>query len=188
MRVRWHRIAIEPTFPRAAFCRDCRLLESAVGPPMDPAAVATSAFLVVGLRTRTTNRIEAVPETAKISVLWGRFYADQVSDRIPDRLPDSPEVVAVYFDYESDHRGQYSLIVGHKVSSLDHTPKEMGGVLVRAGRYLRFPVEGPIPAALIETWQSIWKFFELSHEYERAYTTDYEVYGSDGAEIYIAVK
>jgi predicted transcriptional regulator YdeE len=155
---------------------------------MDPTAVATGAFLVVGLRTRTTNRIEAVPETAKIGSLWRKFYADGVSDFIPERVADSPEVVAVYYDYESDHRGKYSLIVGHKVSSLDHTPKEMGGVLVRAGRYLRFPVEGALPAGIIETWQVIWQFFEVSHEYERAYTTDYEIYRDSSAEIYIAVK
>ncbi|HET6326695.1 MAG TPA: GyrI-like domain-containing protein [Planctomycetaceae bacterium] len=155
---------------------------------MDPTAVATGAFLVVGLRTRTTNRIEAVPETAKIGSLWRKFYTDGVSDHIPERVAESPEVVAVYYDYESDHRGKYSLIVGHKVSSLDHTPKEMGGVLVRAGRYLRFPVEGPLPAGIIETWQVIWQFFEVSHEYERAYTTDYEIYRDGSAEIYIAVK
>jgi predicted transcriptional regulator YdeE len=155
---------------------------------MDPTAVATGAFLVVGLRTRTTNRIEAVPETAKISSLWRKFYGDGVSDRIPDRLSEATEIVAVYFDYESDHRGQYSLIVGHKVSSLDRAPKEMGGVLVRAGRYLRFPVEGPMPAALIEGWQAIWQFFEVSHEYERAYATDYEIHRPDGVEIYIGVK
>ncbi len=155
---------------------------------MDPTAVATGAFLVVGLQTRTTNRIEAVPETAKIASLWRKLYADDVSDRIPERVADAPEVIAVYHDYESDHRGKYSLIVGHKVSSLDHTPKEMGGVMVRAGRYLRFPVEGPLPAGIIETWQAIWQFFEVSHEYERAYTTDYEIYRDDGAEIYIAVK
>ncbi|HEV8000154.1 MAG TPA: GyrI-like domain-containing protein [Planctomycetaceae bacterium] len=157
---------------------------------MDPTAVATGAFLVVGLRTRTTNRIEAVPETAKIGSLWRKFYADSVSDRIPDRLAECPEIVAVYFDYESDHRGQYSLIVGNKVSSLDHMPKDkgIGSVIVRAGRYLRFVVEGPLPAAIIETWQTIWQFFEVTHEYERAYTTDYEVYRDSGAEIYIAVK
>jgi predicted transcriptional regulator YdeE len=155
---------------------------------MDPTAVATGAFLVVGLRTRTTNRIEAVPETAKISSLWRRFYADGVSARIPDRLAESAEIVAVYFDYESDHRGQYSLIVGHKVSSFDRTPQELGRVLVRAGRYLRFPVEGPMPAALIKAWQEIWRFFEVSHEYERAYTTDYEIHRPNDAEIYIAIK
>jgi predicted transcriptional regulator YdeE len=187
---RWHRIAIRADFLRnrlaaaIAFCAN----ESAVGPKMDPTAVATNSFLVAGLGTRTTNRIEAVPEMARISELWRKFYSDHVSDQIPDRLPGAPEIVAVYYDYESDHQGQYSLIVGHKVSSLDHIPKSMGGVLVGAGRYLRFPVEGPIPAALIETWQSIWQFFELSQDYERAYTTDFEVYGPDETEIFIAVK
>jgi predicted transcriptional regulator YdeE len=155
---------------------------------MEPLAVATGAFLVVGLRTRTTNRIEAVPETAKLGPLWRKFYAENISDLIPLRLPASPEIVAVYFDYESDHRGQYSFILGHKVSSLDHAPKEMGGVLVRAGRYLRFPVEGPMPAALIEAWQTIWKFFDLSHEYERAYATDFEIHRPNEVEIYVGVK
>jgi predicted transcriptional regulator YdeE len=155
---------------------------------MDPTAVATGAFLVVGLRTRTTNRIEAVPEMARIGALWRQFYADDVSSRIPHRIPEAPEIVAVYFDYESDHRGQYSLIVGHKVSSLDHAPKGMGGVLVPGGRYLRFPVDGPLPTALIETWQSIWKFFDLSHEYERAYATDFEVHRPNDVEIFVGVK
>jgi predicted transcriptional regulator YdeE len=155
---------------------------------MDPIAVATSAFLVVGLRTRTTNRIEAVPEMAKISPLWRQFCADDVSNQIPHRLPDSPEIVAVYFDYEGDYRGQYSLIVGHKVTSLDNAPKGMGGVLVRAGSYLRFPAEGPMPVALVDAWKGIWQFFDLSHEYERAYATDFEVHGPNAVEVYIGVK
>jgi predicted transcriptional regulator YdeE len=159
-----------------------------VGQNMDPIAVATGAFLVVGLRTRTTNRIEAVPEMARISPLWRKFYADKVSEQIPFRLAGAPEVVAVYFDYESDHRGQYSLIVGHKVSSLDNAPQDMGGVLVRGGRYLRFPVEGPMPTALVEAWKGIWKFFDLTHEYERAYATDYEIHGPNDVEIYVGVK
>jgi predicted transcriptional regulator YdeE len=155
---------------------------------MDPIAVATGAFLVVGLRTRTTNRIEAVPGMARISPLWRQFHADKVSDLIPFRLADSPEIVAVYFDYESDHRGQYSLIVGHKVSSLDNAPNAMGGVLVRGGRYLRFPVEGPTPAALVAAWHGIWQFFDLSNEYERAYATDYEIHRPNEVEIYVGVK
>jgi predicted transcriptional regulator YdeE len=155
---------------------------------MDPIAVATGAFLVVGLQTRTTNRIEAVPETAKISPLWRKFYADGISELIPHRVADAPEIVAVYYDYESDHRGKYSLIVGHKVSSLDQAPTGMGGVLVRGGRYLRFPVEGPMPTALVEAWQAIWRFFDLSHEYERAYATDFEIHRPNEVEVYVGVK
>jgi predicted transcriptional regulator YdeE len=64
----------------------------------------------------------------------------------------------------------------------------MGGVLVRAGRYIRFPVEGPMPAALVEAWQTIWQVFDLSHEYERAYATDFEIHRPNEVEIYIGVK
>jgi len=170
------------------FSRAGRPRLSAAGPIMEPIAIATGAFLVAGLRTRTTNRIEAVPEMAKISPLWRKFYADKVSDQIPFRLPGSDEIVAVYFDYESDYRGQYSFIVGHKVSSLDNAPEGMGGVIVRGGRYLRFPVEGPMPAALVEAWKAIWQFFDLSPEYERAYATDFEIHRSDEVEIYVGLK
>jgi predicted transcriptional regulator YdeE len=161
---------------------------STVGPNMDPIAVATGAFLVVGLRTRTTNRIEAVAEMAKISPLWRKFCDDKVSDDIPHRLAGSSEVIAVYFDFETGYQGQYSLIVGHKVSSLDNIPKDMGGVLVRGGRYLRFPVGARTVPALIEAWQSVWQFFDLTHEYERTYATDYELYRGDEVEIFVGVK
>jgi predicted transcriptional regulator YdeE len=155
---------------------------------MEPTAVATGGFLVVGLRTRTTNRIEAVPEMAKIAPLWRRFCDDKVSDRVPQRLPGSSEVIAVYFDFKSGYQDQYSLIVGHKVSSLDNLPPEMGGVLVRPGRYLRFPVEARTVPALLDAWHAIWQFFELSHEYDRTYGTDYELYRGDEVEIYVGVQ
>jgi predicted transcriptional regulator YdeE len=155
---------------------------------MDHVAVATGGFLVVGLRTRTTNRIEAVPRTAKIVPLWQKFCDDKISDRVPQRLPGSSEVIAVYFDFKSGYQDQYSLIVGHKVSSLDNVPKDMGGVLVRSGRYLRFPVEARTVPALLDAWRAIWQFFDLSDEYERTYGTDYELYRGDEVEIYVGVK
>ncbi len=97
-------------------------------------------------------------------------------------------MIAVYADYQSGDRGPYSLLIGHKVRTLDQTPKGMAEVLVPAGRYLCFTVTGPSPAAPTLAWQEIRQFFELSHEYERAYTADFEVHGSDDIEICVAVK
>jgi predicted transcriptional regulator YdeE len=155
---------------------------------MEPVAVATGAFLVVGLRTRTTNRIEAVPEMAKIVRLWQRFFDQKVSDRVPHRLAGSSEIVSVYFDFKSGYQDQYSLIIGHKVSSLDNLPPDMAGVLVRGGRYLRFPVEARTVTALVDAWKAIWQFFELTDEFEQTYGTDFEVYNGDEVEIYVGVK
>jgi len=154
---------------------------------MQPVVVTTDAFPVVGVRTRTTHRIEAVTQTARIPVLWRRFFVDDVSAKIPERLPVS-DVIAVYTDYENDDHGPYSLLIGHKVGTLDRTPKGMAGVLVPAGRYLCFTANGPLPETSVAAWQEIRQFFALSHEYERAYTVDYEVHRPDTIEIYVAVN
>lgn len=154
---------------------------------MEHVETATDAFLVVGIKTQTTNRIEAVPQTAKIPALWERFFADDVSGKIPERLPD-PAVYAVYTDYESADRGRYLLMIGHKVRTLDRTPKGLGCVLVPSARYLRFPTAGQRPKDLVEAWTEIHQFFECSHEFERTFTTDFEIHNPSDTEIYVAVK
>lgn len=154
---------------------------------MQPVAVATGAFLVVGIRARTTHRIEAIGQTAKIPALWRRFFAEDIAAQILERLPD-PAAIAVYANYENGDRGPYSLLIGHKVQTLDRTPKGLSGVPVPAGRYLRFTVEGSLPETPAAGWQEIRKYFELTHEYERAFTADFEVHSSQAVEIYVAVK
>jgi predicted transcriptional regulator YdeE len=154
---------------------------------MQSVVVATDAFLVVGVKTRTTHRIEAVSQTARIPALWRRFFVDNVSAKIPERL-SAADIVAVYTGYENDDRGPYCLLIGRKVGNLDQTPQGMAGVLVPGGRYLCFTANGPSPETPITAWQEIRQFFALSHEYERAYTVDFEVHHPDEIEIYVAVK
>jgi predicted transcriptional regulator YdeE len=154
---------------------------------MQPVVVCVDAFLVVGIRARTTHRIEAVGQTAKIPALWRRYSVDDVGAQIPHRLPD-PAVIGVYVDYESDDRGPYSLVIGHKVQALDHVPKGMAGVQLSGGRYLSFKVSGPLRETPVAAWQEIRRFFGVSHEYERAYTADFEIHGPDEVAIYVAVK
>ena len=50
---------------------------------MHPVVVATDAFLVVGIKARTTHRIEAVSQTAKIPALWRRFSVEDISSKFP---------------------------------------------------------------------------------------------------------
>lgn len=154
---------------------------------MQPVVVSAGDFLVVGVRVRTTRRIEAVAQTEKIPALWRRFFADKVGDQIPDRLADTA-VLAVYADFEAGDSGPYSLLIGHRVATLERTPQGMSGVWLLPGRYLRFdtaerPFEYPA-----EAWQEIRQFFAISHEYERAYDTDYEVHGPETVAIYVSIK
>jgi predicted transcriptional regulator YdeE len=183
----WQSVARELPAKGLAHRREGPIAVPAAGRLMEPLTVTTDPFLVVGVKVRTTNRIEAVPQTAKIPAVWARFSAGDVSARIPQRIPDSG-VIAVYTEYESDYRGAYALIVGHKVTTLDPTPPGMCGVSVASGPYLRFPLESATPKAIVAGWESIWRFFDFSPEHERAYTTDFELYEADRVEIYVATK
>ena len=138
---------------------------------LDEELVALNGFTVVGVAARTTNRAEADPAAAKIPALWGRFFMEQ--DQISGRL-DPDVVFGVYTGYESDHTGEYSLIVGAQVSAATNVPQGLVSVAIPRGRYLVFTAEGEMPAALIRTWIEIWDYFSDAPKYERAYTTDFE--------------
>jgi predicted transcriptional regulator YdeE len=143
---------------------------------------------IIGVETRTSNSVEANPQTAKIPALWQKFF--QVEEKIPNRK-NADTMLGTYTNYESDHNGEYSLIVSSEVSSLDDIPNKMVGIAIPTARYLVFTAEGQMPAALIETWAQIWQYFSANPEYQRAYTTDFELHDKNNesrAEVYIAVK
>lgn len=159
---------------------------------MEPQLTSSGEIKVIGLEVRTSNARESDPKTARIPGLWHRFFAEQVAEQIPNRT-DSNTLLAVYTKYESDHTGEYSLIVGGAVSSLEQIAEGMAGVTIPGAKYLVFPVHGPMPQAVIEVWNSIWHYFSIPSPYRRAYTADLEVYeqspqgGNPAAKIYVAI-
>jgi predicted transcriptional regulator YdeE len=155
---------------------------------MEPELTTREEVMLIGIEVRTANQEEMPAATAKIAALWKRFYQDQIAEKIPNRKPGGA-LLGVYTRYESDHTRPYTLVIGMQVTGLDSIPKSMTGLSIPGGEYLAFPARGPMPQALIDTWIYIWNYFSGNTSYQRAYTTDYEVHlGSDGADIYIAVK
>jgi predicted transcriptional regulator YdeE len=158
---------------------------------MDTKRVNKAGFHVVGIQVRTCNTDEADPSRGRIAGLWRRFMEEGIAGKVP--RPVRPEIVmAVYTNYETDHRGMYSLVLGAEVADLEQVPPGMIGVTVSAGEYLVFTASGPMPRALIETWGEIWEFFSPQRSPARAYTADFEVHDMSGAgadvPIYIAVR
>jgi predicted transcriptional regulator YdeE len=82
----------------------------------------------------------------------------------------------VYTAYESDHTGEYSLVVGAAVHSAADVPDALVSVILPSATYLVFTAEGPMPDALIRTWMDIWRYFSDNVQYRRAYTADFERY------------
>jgi predicted transcriptional regulator YdeE len=147
---------------------------------------------VVGIEVRTKSALEANPATARIADLWNRFFHDKVSEKIAHR-EDASAVLGVYTNYESDHTGFYTLIVGVQVQNAKAIPTGMVGVTIPAAEYLVFSAPGKIPDAIIAAWGRVWDHFAQSSALERAFTTDFELYrtgstGETSAEIYVAIK
>lgn len=151
---------------------------------MEPTLTHVSRLLVSGLTVRTLNHDESRQDSAKIPGLWGRFFAGDVAGKIPGRLTDEP-IVGVYSTYESDANGYYNVTAGVPVST---SSADFDSIEIEEGPYLVFEARGAMPAAVIQAWGEIWRYFEQHPPVQRRYITDFEAYvGPDEVRIHIGV-
>ena len=154
---------------------------------MTPELLAKPELLVIGIETRTTNRDEIAPATAKIPALWGRFFQEGIAEGIPNRKPGG-FTIGAYTNYESDDTGLYTLLVGPEVTSIESIPSGMTSLIIPAGEFMVFNARGPMPKALIDTWLFIWNYFRDGASHSRLYSTDYEVHRSaERVDVHVAV-
>lgn len=152
---------------------------------MKPKSVEVQPFAVSGISVRTLNSDEAQPSKAKLPGLWDQFYGQSLAEKIPNKLAKSA-VYGVYSAYESDASGQFTVTAGVSVSKAS---PEFDSIAVNGGQYLVFEAKGPMPQVVVDTWAKVWSFFEASNDFERSFTTDFEMHrSSDEVAIHIAVE
>lgn len=144
------------------------------------------ALLIVGHAARTTNTAESDPHQAMIPALWAKARTPGAFDHVPGRTDN--RLYAVLTDYDTDHTGPYTQIVGVAVSSLQDLPEGLVAVRVPAAHCLTQQARGPMPQALIEAWHNIWKHTESGGDPARTFTTDLEIHHNKGADIYLAIR
>lgn len=138
---------------------------------------------LLGFNTRTNNRAEMSADSAKIGALWQRFFeSSQLSSML-----NSP-MYGVYYDYESDMNGEFSVLVGKAID----TPSEDSHFMpleLEAGKYLKFTAQGEMPQCVIDLWGQVWGYFSATDcPHQRRYQTDFEVYlSATEVEIYIGI-
>ena len=77
------------------------------------------------------------------------------------------------------------------VASAALTVEEVGveTIAIDGGTYLIFTAQSDAVEHIIQTWQTIWAYFEQHPEVQRAYRTDFEAYlGAGRASIYIGIQ
>jgi predicted transcriptional regulator YdeE len=131
--------------------------------------VRVESFGVKGDEARTRNAREMSGQ----GVIGGMWAA----------APPRAEIVVVYSDYESDKDGEYNYLLGVKTAP-DETPNKR----VEKGDYLLLQFEGPItPEATVGLWRQVWDL-EGAGKIQRAYQTDFELYGDARLDLYVGLK
>jgi predicted transcriptional regulator YdeE len=137
-------------------------------------------FYVAGYSVRTNNAAESGPN-GKIGPLQARFLRENLAATIPHRI--GAATFAVYSDYASDEKGDYTYTLGTRVTSVDGLPAGMSYRKVAAGRYAVIITEkGPVQKVVPAAWQSLWKLPPNYLGGKRAFLTDYEIYDERAAD------
>jgi predicted transcriptional regulator YdeE len=126
------------------------------------------AKTVIGIARRTSNAdgrsIRDIPAT------WTDFLQQNAAAKIRNRAVP-PAMYAVYSDYASDWKGEYSYMIGCGVTRAGTVPEGMEVRKIPAQTYVVINAKGRMPDEVVAAWSMIW----LS-ELPRLYTYDFEVY------------
>jgi predicted transcriptional regulator YdeE len=142
------------------------------------------SFKIVGISIRTNNQ-KAANDLGK---LWSKFIGENTTKKIPNKVSD--DIYSIYTDYESDHNGDYTNIIGYQVSSLDDIAIGLVSKEIPMSEYQKFTAKGKFPDCVQSKWGEIW-----NSEIKRSYVADFEVYGDKSmnmtdaeVDIFISVK
>ena len=137
-----------------------------------------------GLCVRTDNETEMNTTQGKIADLWQTFDAS-----VPVNYKDGERVYGIYYDYESDHTGKFTVLAGFDGQSFPSNPP-LEKIIIPKAKYLVFHHKGEMPQIAIDAWTEVWQYFTNdAAEYQRLYSVDFEYYpNGNEIEVHIAVQ
>jgi predicted transcriptional regulator YdeE len=144
------------------------------GTAMNPRVVEAKAFTVVGIAARTSNAKEMTADGV-IGKQWMRLFQEGLIGKIPNKADAS--IVAVYTDYASDRNGEYTYVLGARVTSDAEVPAGMVAKKIPGGKFAVFTSEkGSAPQVVPATWMKINSLPKTAVGADRTYGADYEIY------------
>jgi CubicO group peptidase (beta-lactamase class C family)/predicted transcriptional regulator YdeE len=168
-------------------------LKKLKGEAMNPKVLNEGGFTVVGIAARTSNAKEMTSE-GLIGKQWARIFQESVIEKIPNRTDDN--IVAVYTDYAGDHNGEYTYLLGARVSSDGNVPAGMVAKKIPGGKFAVFTSEkGPAVKVVPATWIKIDSLPKTVVGGDRLYRADYEIYDERArdpenlqVDVYVGIK
>jgi len=160
---------------------------------MNPKIIDKDAFTVIGISARTSNRKEVTAE-AVIGPTWERFLRESLLTRIANKADQA--IVAVYTDYASDQHGEYTYVLGARVTSDAEVPPGMVVKKIPAQKFAVFTSEkGPAAKVVPQLWMKINSLPKTAAGGDRLYKADFEIYDERGGDpenlqmdVYVGIK
>lgn len=136
---------------------------------------------IFGLSARTNNQNE-LSGKGKIAGLVQRF-----DELVKIDYKSGARIYSVYYDYESDASGDYSVLIG--ADNVESSAIELQGIKIQGENYLVFSGMGQVPQVVFETWSKVWDYFSnKTCPYRRTFLTDFEFYKNQNEiEIHIGI-
>jgi len=176
-----------------AVCAAGALSQTKEATEMNPKAAQKDGFTVMGIAIRTSNA-EQMTEARPIGKQWERLFKEGVLAAIPNKADEN--ILAVYSEYASDKDGEYSYLLGARVTKVENVPAGMTVKKVPAGKYAVFTSErGPVQKVVVEMWKRVWETPKNALGGDRSYKVDFEVYDQRAqnpansiVDLYVAVR
>lgn len=143
---------------------------------MEKQKVTLPEIKLIGISVRTNNEIEINPLSGRIFGCIQRYFHQKLFENIPHRKKPGT-TLCVYTDYESDHTGDYTYLIGEEVDSFEGCPSDLTTHTIPQQDYVKFTNgPGPMPEVVREPWFKIWQMNEQDFGGKRRYAADFEVY------------
>src|SRR5260370_30557850 len=94
-----------------------------------------AGFYIAGLTARTNNAHE-MSGKGKIGNVWQQFLQPHLVSKIPNKM--GVDLIAAYTDYETDHTGHYTYLLGLPILSAESLPPTLTVKHIPADRYAVF--------------------------------------------------
>ncbi|MEQ9116229.1 MAG: effector binding domain-containing protein [Rickettsiales bacterium] len=143
-------------------------------------------IIVVGNSVESSYDYSMETQKELIEKLWKKFHSNKIASKIPDSVAGN-RFYGVYSEYGNG--GKYKLTAGTEVASVNRKLEDYSYVTIPVGKYLVFSkksAKGFRPQLVIDGWKDIDQYFDNNDDYVRDYKVDFEVYYSDGVDIYIS--
>ena len=160
---------------------------------MSPKIVEKEGFTVIGISARTSNAKE-VTDQGVIGKMWARLFQEGVLAKIPNKADRN--IVAVYTDYASDHNGEYTYLLGARVTSDSEVPAGMVAKKIPGQKFGVFTSDkGPAQKVVPQVWMKIDSLPGTAVGGNRLYKADFEIYDERASDpenlqidVYVGIK